>query len=34
MRLKDLRNLIEMVKNSGMDLKKVTLGEVLKSLRG
>ena len=34
MTFKDLRNLIKMAKNSGMDLEKVTLGEVLKSLRG
>ena len=30
MTFKDLRNLIKMAKNSGMDLEKVTLGEVLK----
>lgn len=34
MSFKDLRNLIKMAKNSGMDLEKVTLREVLKSLRG
>lgn len=34
MTLRDLRNLIKMAKNSGMDLTKVTLNEVLKSFRG
>lgn len=34
MTFKDLRNLIKMAKNSGMDLTKVTLNEVLKSFRG
>ena len=34
MTFKDLRNLIKMAKNSGMDLEKTTISEVLKSLRG
>lgn len=34
MTFKDLRNLIKMAKNSGMDLEKVTLGEVLKRFKG
>lgn len=34
MTFKDLRNLIKIAKNSGMDLEKVTLTEVLKELRG
>ena len=34
MTFKDLRNLIKMAKNSGIDLEKTTISEVLKSLRG
>lgn len=34
MTFKDLRNLIKMAKNSGVDLEKTTISEVLKSLRG
>ncbi len=34
MTFKDLRNLIKMARNSGVDLEKTTISEVLKSLRG
>lgn len=34
MTFKDLRNLIKMAKNSGVDLEKTTISEILKSLRG